>query len=854
MSRNRQYEEPRRDRRGPLPPQLRQTRHDSYQPRHTERPPYSQEGRENRPERRPEAPPGWRQDQTPVPPWGAASYNGPADPYDDQGRARPYRDYRQSHPVAETRQERWGDWDSEPNEPSDDHGVSWWTLVRAYVPLVLLPILVALHDVWAVEFILVAALLVFPGVLLLRAVRVPGRAVATSPLYIPAASLAVLLVSGLAVDLIGPVLGIQQPLRTVPLLCGLELVSLILVTVAITAPPDTQVPWPELGQSLRLSWPLLVPLVAAAGALRMNNGSSNAVAAAALGACLVLVLWMVVRADRLSRTLLSVGIYAVGLALMLGYSLRGTLVYGYDISTEYGILHETVVSGVWHLSHPGDAYGALPTVTVLPTELHFLTGITALMTLKLVYPAITALYPVGIFHLCQRFLRTRWAFAAAAFVTLQAAFGQELVALARQEIALAFFIALLCAMYDTTLNRLPRFVLAAVFGVGMAISHYSTVYFAVGMLVSLVVLQWLVSMFRRDTPRLEGAFAVALVASVVSAALWYGPITKSGNNLTQFVSTISSQGLSVFSGKTSGPHLPAATAADYQSAVATLYRTQKQFVAPFPDAGDAKYDLQNVTTPSTSSRIPAATSTLNVAGAALAELAEAIAACAALYLAVRRKSSVALRQVALLAVGALLELLVMRVSATFAAFYNQPRAIIQGFAVLGIPLMWAMQELSGRLRRYRLGVSVVAAVAVCAFFLQNSGLGGVLLGTGAATNLSSQGEDYDRFYTTPQEAASAEWLAGWRQSDQLVYADEYGELRLNAENMQMTGLLNDITPETLDRNAWVYATTTNIVDGTTRVDFDNDEIEYRFPLTFLDSHYDLVYTDGASEVYHAESQ
>ena len=46
---------------------------------------------------------------------------------------------------------------------------------------------------------MVLMVLVLPGVLLLRALRVPGKAVAAFPIFVPAASLAVLTVSGLAV-------------------------------------------------------------------------------------------------------------------------------------------------------------------------------------------------------------------------------------------------------------------------------------------------------------------------------------------------------------------------------------------------------------------------------------------------------------------------------------------------------------------------------------------------------------------------------------------------------------------------------------------------------------------------------
>ncbi len=73
----------------------------------------------------------------------------------------------------------------------------------------------------------VAALLlaVLPGRLLLRALRVPrGSSICQYVAYLPCASVAVLVASTLLVDLAGPLVGLHEPLRRLPLLVGLNLV------------------------------------------------------------------------------------------------------------------------------------------------------------------------------------------------------------------------------------------------------------------------------------------------------------------------------------------------------------------------------------------------------------------------------------------------------------------------------------------------------------------------------------------------------------------------------------------------------------------------------------------------------
>ena len=290
----------------------------------------------------------------------------------------------------------------------------------AYIgALALIAVLVPLHSFWAAQVLLVPLLLVVPGAILLRALRVPLGAVSSFPVYVPCASLIVLLGSGLLVDLIGPLIAVAAPLRAAPLLVGLEVVCLALLAKSRKVPSNVAIPWRPFASLARLAWPFILPLVAVAGALRLNSGHGNGVAVIATAACVVVLVTAIVLAPRLDKSLLAMILYAASLAMMWSVSLRGALVPGFDIATEYYKLHQTVLTGIWHTAHHGDAYGAMLSVTVLPAELHFLSGVPDLLVFRVVYPAIGALLPVAVFGLARRVLPRRWAFAAATFVIMQ---------------------------------------------------------------------------------------------------------------------------------------------------------------------------------------------------------------------------------------------------------------------------------------------------------------------------------------------------------------------------------------------------------------------------------------------------
>jgi len=727
--------------------------------------------------------------------------------------------------------------------------------------LALIALLVPLRGLWAVQILLVPLLLVVPGVVLLRALRIPGRAVASFPVYVPCASIVVLFASGLAVNLAGPLLGVAAPLRPWPLLAGLEITCLALLAASARAPSDVAIPWRSLGERIRYLWPLLVALAAAAGALRLNSGHGNTVAAVALAACAVILVAGVIFASRMETTLLAVILYAAELATMWSYSLRGDLVYGFDISTEYYDLQQTVANGIWYTAHRGDAYGAMLSVTVMPAELHFLTGLPALLVLKVLYPVIGALFPVAIFYLARRVLSARWAFAAAAFFVMQASFAEELPAIARQEIALVLFAALLAAILDSAIPRRARWALVVLLSLAMVTAHYSTTYVAITILGIAVVLQWLASRFRRDMPAVTGAFGVAFLVSLAGAFVWYGPVTHSAaSELLQLGHSLRANGLDLLPNRAAGQspvtaYLQGNTAtpmpaAKYAQMVHNYYVTHVPYVTPLRDAGLPRYALRGSVPPVPPVTLPAVNGALNLGSLVVQQLVYLLGTIGALLMVVWRRTPVLARQVGVLALATVFLLALIRLSGTLADTYNQERALLQSTAVLAIALFWLVQRLAGQGRWRRAVAAVLAAGGLTMMFLTTSGLSGVLFGGGTATNLANSGEDFERYYTTAPELASARWLGRSVQPGQLVYADRYAQLPLDAVAGINRGLVGDVTPQTISQHAWVYAGRANVVDGRGRALFGDHTVTYVFPASFLARNYNVVYTDGSSEVFH----
>jgi hypothetical protein len=723
--------------------------------------------------------------------------------------------------------------------------------------LVLVAALVPLTDAWIAQAVSLLLLLTLPGAVVLRAARVPGATIAGFPVLVPAASIVLLTLVGLAVDLIGLGLGFDAPLQTAALLITIEAVSLLLLVAGVFAPAEAGVAWRLPDVAFGAVWPVVLPLLAAAGAFRLTNQSGNGVAMAALVATIVALGYAIVRADQLGTTTLRLVVYSAALALLWSFSLRGDFVFGYDISSEFHFLDSTFRSHVWHSGHRDDAYGAMLSLTVFPAVLHALAGASPLLLLKAVYPAVFATFAVGVFDLARRYVAPRFAVIAVAIIVSQTYFFEGMAAIARQEIGLLMFIALLGVALEGPLPRGRRIGLIALFAAGLVVSHYSTAYLAIAMFAVATVLGGLAVLVRRRPGELLGIGA-AFLATAAFAAVWYGAITHSTQNVSSFSDSLRDNGLqllpnrgpnqSVLDAYINGNAVSKVSPAEYQKLIDRQYEERRDWVKPLRAADDPRYALQPASLTAKPENL--AGHGARSAGVLATQAVNLLAVLASLVLLLGPGIAPRLRTIGLLGVSTLGALAFLRLSGTAANAYNQERAFVQATVVLAIAVGLALQWLSGRHRRLDLAVAVLAVGALLVMLGGSSGLRANLLGGGSTANLANAGEDYERFYAQPADLGAARWMQAIVPRTDLRYADGYAQLRLLAQDNRTDGLLNAVTPRTLDRHAWVFGSSVNVVSGRTRGSLDRRFSVYAWPKRYLDDYFDLVYDNGGAAVFH----
>ena len=215
-------------------------------------------------------------------------------------------------------------------------------LLPAWAGLVAIVALEPFRAIWPVALVLTALTLTVPGVVALRALRVSGAALVRYPLYIPAASLAVVMAGGLAADLLGPLLGDAHPLSNQTAAFSVLLLSFLLSLAGAAAPTSARFPWRAAMRRPELLLPLALPLLAAGGALLLNNGHGAGLARFTAAAGIFVLLGCLVRADRMSRASVAMVLFACALAAEWAFSLRSQEIVGYDISSEIHIAQYTL--------------------------------------------------------------------------------------------------------------------------------------------------------------------------------------------------------------------------------------------------------------------------------------------------------------------------------------------------------------------------------------------------------------------------------------------------------------------------------------------------------------------------------
>lgn len=728
----------------------------------------------------------------------------------------------------------------------------------------------------------VGTLLLIPGAAVMSNLRTrPANSAGRIVLAVCLSMMVIMVVGGVA-SLLGPPLGIAHPLDALPESVFWILLGAAMLVVSAFNHRDP-VTWIFEGVCTRhvagvLLGGLLV-VVSILGVAQLNHsGNIHLAVFATILDVLALLAGVVGGWPRTSRWPLNTILYSASLALLLSTSLRGGHLFGWDVQQEFGVAAHSIRTGVWIIPANHDPYASMLSLTVLPTILHSLTKLHLLAFFQLVVPAILALLPLAVFSTVRAI--PRWitsgrttprpglAFAVVVgLIVSSVAFSSELVSITRQAMAMTMLTALVMVLFDRTMLKRHAQVIIGLLIVTISFTHYTTSYLLAGILLCAWPVSWLWSRGWLGTPKDKidkhrydahsrrlislGLVSVALIASFG----WNLAITRN-SALTAPSAAVTTKGVGI-SSSTLSSYVPAR---QFERLLVSELRKTASYIVPVPSARSVH--LVSATGPSSPGVTPALAGSWNGLSYLAVESLWVILGVALLYGLFRlgrRRSYEYSSDLVGLAITGLVIGGFLRFSGTLASFYNPERAAIFTSILLASPVTLFLDDLVARLYEIRrflqrwvfrsaLGVGIVF---IAILVMGATGLSTLFFGGQAPGSLSAGDLNVQEFTVSTPEFTTAVWLRNHVRFPGIVQSDLYGHLVLLSApgNYDM---VDEIVPPEVDKGAYVYLSTVNLMNNISQAEADGGNYLslYRSTIRFFNQNFYVVYSTGATRVYH----
>ncbi|HEY8999164.1 MAG TPA: DUF2206 domain-containing protein [Candidatus Saccharimonadales bacterium] len=607
---------------------------------------------------------------------------------------------------------------------------------------------------------------------------------------------------------------------------------------------------------------LLLPVVMALGAFRLNNGGSNIVTLFGFVCAALLLLYVVVRHKRLSEGTLLVVLFGVGLSVLLATSLRSWAITGHDIKHEYQVFTLTDQTGKWSMGGLRDAYNACLSITILPEVLSKLLHMSGLYVFKFLFEVIFALCPLIVFTILRRFTTTFNALIGAILFIAYPTFITDAAMLTRQETAYMFFGLAMLTWFDNdeTFHKHWKLLFIVLSG-GVIMSHYSTSYTFAAVL--------LLTYFARVLFVPKHAFSAAhkklspimLVLIVLGTFFWYAQLTDTSGGLFATVKSSIANIATTFSADNKSSDTSAAllfSASQSQTSIFNSYVSSVQSnssAAGQAAAGNYPISLAGDQLPYT-----ALGKAINASGLDAGSLQDSLHSLYAKLLQVlalggvilvgievlRKRSSKFSPDFFALCAASIVFLGALVVLPSISQDYGILRAFQQCMIFLLVPMILFVELLLKKLRtRWR--AMLMGALALGAFVLFTPVSSNLIGGVDPSLNANSYGFYYGYYYTTGGELDGYAWLSANVPKSADVRAANYhtADMQNPFFPFTQTGIL----PEQTKPSSYVFLDQTQTQGQKLYQEFNGNALVTTFPLAYYQNNKDLIYANPTAEIY-----
>ena len=227
-------------------------------------------------------------------------------------------------------------------------------------------------------------------------------------------------------------------------------------------------------------------------------------------------------------------IMCVASSLLLSSSLMSDSLHGWDIHQEYSIFLKVSTSGVWH-AEGNLLYNSALSIGILPSMLSIVSALNGIQIFMVLWPMLFSMVPVILYRIYRKMLPPESAFLSVFLFMSYPSFYDEMVQLARQEIAVLMLILLVGAFLSLSSSKeRGATIMILILTIGLVTAHYSMGY----IFIFLLAFSLIVSRISQRVTQVAGLGILMFLA--VTALGWY-LLVAGGTPLTlwaQFLSAV----------------------------------------------------------------------------------------------------------------------------------------------------------------------------------------------------------------------------------------------------------------------------------------------------------------------------
>jgi uncharacterized membrane protein len=327
-------------------------------------------------------------------------------------------------------------------------------------------------------------ILFIPGTLLLRLINLDRiKSDGQIFLYTIGSSLVILMLIGFLMNYLYPFIGIDKPLSFVSIIITLNVFTISLCFLCYfldkreaneKKSPQNKVDLKNLVSS-PLLFPFIIPILSILGAYLMNTYQFNVLTILMIFLICFIAFVVSLGSKIIPSKLYPLIVFSISISLLLHKSLITNYIWGWDINNEYFLAQQVISYSFWNESLPFN-YNSMLSVVMLGPILSSFINIGEIWIMKIIYPFLFSLVPVGLYYIFCKQTNPKIAFFSVFFFMIMFTYYTEMLSLIRQQVAEIMLVLVLMLIVSDQVEITKRSFLSVMFGMSIVVTHYGLTY------------------------------------------------------------------------------------------------------------------------------------------------------------------------------------------------------------------------------------------------------------------------------------------------------------------------------------------------------------------------------------------